>query len=31
MRSDFIQGMGEVNGKFVILLELDHILAFEGI
>ena len=29
IRTDFIQGMGKVNGKFVILLELDHILAFE--
>lgn len=29
LRTDFIQGMGKVNGKFVILLELDHILAFE--
>ena len=29
IRTDFIHGMGKVNGKFVILLELDHILAFE--
>jgi purine-binding chemotaxis protein CheW len=29
VRTDFIQGMGKVNGKFVILLELEHILAFE--
>ena len=29
IRTDFIQGMGKVNGKFVILLEMDHILAFE--
>jgi purine-binding chemotaxis protein CheW len=27
IRTDFIQGMGKVDGKFVILLELEHILA----
>jgi purine-binding chemotaxis protein CheW len=25
--SDFIQGMGKVNGKFVIILDVDHVLA----
>jgi len=27
IRTDFIQGMGKVNGKFVILLDVDHVLA----
>jgi len=29
IRADFIQGMGKVNGKFVILLEVDHVLAVD--
>ena len=27
IRTDFIQGLGKVNGKFVILLDVDHALA----
>jgi purine-binding chemotaxis protein CheW len=27
IRTDFIRGMGKVNGKFVILLDVDHALA----
>jgi purine-binding chemotaxis protein CheW len=27
IRTDFIQGMGKVSGKFVILLDVDHVLA----
>lgn len=27
IRTDFIQGMGNVNGKFVILLDVEHVLA----
>jgi purine-binding chemotaxis protein CheW len=27
VRTDFIHGMGKVNGKFVILLDVDHVLA----
>lgn len=27
IRTDFIQGMGKVNGKLVILLDVDHVLA----
>nr|WP_297350951.1 chemotaxis protein CheW [uncultured Caldimonas sp.] len=27
MRSEFIRGMGKVRGKFVILLDVDHVLA----
>jgi purine-binding chemotaxis protein CheW len=30
IRSDFIQGMGKVKGKFVILLDLDHALAMDA-
>jgi purine-binding chemotaxis protein CheW len=26
IRTDFIQGMGNVNGKFVILLDVEHVL-----
>lgn len=29
IRTDFIQGMGKVNGKFVILLDLNHILSMD--
>jgi len=27
IRTDFIQGMGKINGRFVILLDVDHVLA----
>jgi purine-binding chemotaxis protein CheW len=27
IRTDFIRGMGKVNGRFVILLDVDHVLA----
>ena len=27
IRTDFIRGMGKVNGKFVILLDVNHVLA----
>jgi purine-binding chemotaxis protein CheW len=29
IRTDFIQGMGKVNGKFVVLLDVNHVLAAE--
>ena len=29
IRTDFIQGMGKVNGKFVILLDVNHTLAVD--
>ena len=29
IRPDFIAGMGQVNGKFVILLNVDHVLSVE--
>jgi purine-binding chemotaxis protein CheW len=29
IRTDFIRGMAKVEGKFVILLDVDHVLAFE--
>jgi purine-binding chemotaxis protein CheW len=29
IRSDFIQGMGKVDGKFVILLDVAHVLSVE--
>jgi purine-binding chemotaxis protein CheW len=29
IRTDFIQGMGKVNGKFVILLDVNQVLATE--
>jgi purine-binding chemotaxis protein CheW len=29
IRTDFIQGMGKVNGKFVILLDVNQVLAAE--
>ena len=29
IRTDFIRGMGKVNGKFVILLNVNHVLAVE--
>lgn len=31
IRTDFIRGMGKVNGKFVILLDVNHVLAVEDI
>jgi purine-binding chemotaxis protein CheW len=30
IRGDFIAGMGKVNGKFVILLDVEQVLALEG-
>ena len=29
IRTDFIEGMGKVNGKFVIILNVDHVLSIE--
>ncbi|VTU25249.1 MULTISPECIES: chemotaxis protein CheW [unclassified Variovorax] len=29
IRSDFIQGMGKVKGRFVILLDVDHVLSLD--
>jgi purine-binding chemotaxis protein CheW len=29
VRTDFIHGMGKVNGKFVIVLDVDHVLAMD--
>ncbi len=29
LRTDFIQGMGKVNNKFVILLDVNHVLALD--
>jgi purine-binding chemotaxis protein CheW len=29
IRTDFIQGMGKVKGKFVILLNVDHVLSLD--
>lgn len=31
IRTDFIRGMGKVNGKFVILLDVNHMLAVEDL
>jgi purine-binding chemotaxis protein CheW len=31
VRTDFIEGMGKVNGKFVILLDVDRVLSAEDI
>ncbi|RJF98907.1 chemotaxis protein CheW [Noviherbaspirillum saxi] len=31
IRSDFIEGMGKVNGKFVILLNVDNVLSVDEI
>jgi len=31
VRGDFIQGMGKVNGKFVILLNVQNVLALEAL
>lgn len=29
IRTDFIRGMGKVDGKFVIILEVDHVLSLD--
>ena len=29
IRTDFIDGMGKVKGKFVIILNVDHVLSIE--
>jgi len=29
IRADFIKGMGKVNGKFVIILDVDHVLSLD--
>ncbi len=31
IRTDFIRGMGKVNGKFVILLDVNHVLVIEDV
>jgi purine-binding chemotaxis protein CheW len=31
IRTDFIQGLGKVNGKFVIVLDVNHVLALEEV
>jgi purine-binding chemotaxis protein CheW len=31
IRSDFIQGVGKVKGKFVILLDVNHVLSLDEI
>ncbi|MBQ5947354.1 chemotaxis protein CheW [Massilia sp. ST3] len=31
IRTDFIAGMGKVNGKFVILLDVGNVLSAEGV
>jgi purine-binding chemotaxis protein CheW len=31
IRTDFIEGMGKVNGKFVILLNVNHVLSVEEV
>ncbi|HEX3141122.1 MAG TPA: chemotaxis protein CheW [Rhizobacter sp.] len=31
IRTDFIQGMGKVRGKFVILLDVDHVLSLDDL
>lgn len=31
IRTDFIRGMGKVNGKFVILLAVDHVLTADEV
>jgi len=31
IRTDFLQGMGKVKGKFVILLDVDHVLSLDEI
>jgi purine-binding chemotaxis protein CheW len=29
IRADFIRGMGKVDGKFVIILNVDHVLSLD--
>jgi purine-binding chemotaxis protein CheW len=29
IRADFIRGMGKVNRKFVIILDVDHVLSLD--
>jgi purine-binding chemotaxis protein CheW len=31
IRTDFIEGMGKVNGKFVIILNVNHVLSVEEV
>lgn len=31
LRTDFIGGMGKINGKFVIMLNVDRVLSFEDL
>jgi purine-binding chemotaxis protein CheW len=31
IRADFLQGMGRIKGKFVILLDVDHVLSLDDI
>ena len=31
IRADFIQGMGKVRGRFVVLLSLEHVLSIDDI
>jgi purine-binding chemotaxis protein CheW len=31
IRTDFIRGVGKVNGRFVILLDVDHVLAVDEV
>ncbi|HEX8788396.1 MAG TPA: chemotaxis protein CheW, partial [Telluria sp.] len=31
IRGDYIAGMGKVNGKFVILLNVEQVLALDGL
>jgi len=31
IRTDFIHGMGKVRGKFVILLNVDHVLSLDDL
>ena len=31
IRADFIRGMGKVDGKFVIILDVDHVLSLDEI
>jgi purine-binding chemotaxis protein CheW len=31
IRTDFIRGMGKVNGQFVVMLDVDRILSLEEV
>ncbi len=31
LRTDFIEGMGKINGKFVIILNVDRVLSFDDL